>query len=89
MKNLNTFTEINPNEINHQSDFLLACRLVILKINKSLLDNDIRICQSSVVGEKYKIFLIIYPSSQQEYNVEIINFLPPEKSGEVFDFVYQ
>ena len=89
LKNLNTFTEINPTEINHQSDFLLASRLVTLKINKSLLDNDIRICQSSGAGEKYKIFLIIYPSSQQEYNVEIINFLPPEKSGEVFDFVYQ
>ena len=88
MKNLHNFEEKNPADIDRKVDFLLASRFVTLKINEGLLDGDFRICQSSGAGKKYKIFLLIYRNLDKQTVVEIINFLPPEKSGEVFDFIY-
>ena len=51
-------------------------------------DTDFLVCKSSGDGKKYNIYLLIYPLDNGDYNIEIINFLPPEKSGEQFSVIY-
>lgn len=86
LKNLNTFTPENPDGFTNKNDFLTANRLIMLKINDGYKNEDFTLCKSSGDGQKYNIYLLMYPQENAKSKVEIINFLPPEKSGETFDF---
>ena len=85
VKNLRSFVPVVPDNFTDKDDFHTANRLITLKINQGMEDSDFTLCKSAGTGEDYNIYLLIYrPENQAAVTVEIINFLPPEKSGEVF-----
>ncbi len=85
VKNLRSFVPVVPDNFTDADDFRTANRLITLKINQGMEDTDFTLCKSAGSGEDYNIYLLIYrPKNQSSPIVEIINFLPPEKSGEVF-----
>ena len=88
LKNLHDFTAVSPVDFTSKDDLLTANRLIMLKINEGYTDTDFLVCKSSGDGKKYNIYLLIYPLDNGDYNIEIINFLPPEKSGEQFSVIY-
>lgn len=86
LKNLHYFEQQNPDGFTNKNDFLTANRLIMLKINDGYRNEDLTVCKSAGDGQKYNIYLLMYPLANGKSKVEIINFLPPEKSGETFEF---
>ena len=88
IKNLSRFEEVPLAEINAKDNFLLSSRLIALKINEGYVDEDFRVCRNADIGGKYSISVLMYNGDDDITRVELINFLPPEKSGETFGFNY-
>ena len=85
MRNLDNFVPVSSVDFTAEQDFRTANRLVTLKVNQGYTDADFTICKNLTQGEERPIYLLIYtPRGASRPQVEIINFLPPEKSGEVF-----
>lgn len=85
LKNLTHFDRQNPDGFTDKNDFLTANRLVMLKINEGYRNEDFVVCKSSEEGKDYNIYLLMYQQPNGKSKVEIINFLPLEKSGEKFE----
>lgn len=89
LKNLQSFVPVSPAGFTAEDDWRTANRLITLKINEGYEDSDFTLCQSAGSGAAYHIYLLIYrPKGAPFSTVEIINFLPPEKSGDVFSVFY-
>ncbi len=73
LKNIANFTDLPIKDININLHRSVAARLVELKINKHLTDDNIKICQSDNPILSTKIYLVIY-DKEDDVVVEIINF---------------
>ncbi len=78
LKNLDGFVLVDNENFTSKDDFRTAGRLVTVKINNGLTDNDVKVCKSSSSGAGSNIYLLIYPYDEKAYTVEIINFVPPQ-----------
>ena len=84
LKNLEKFKEVPHKGFTSAQDFITANQLLMTKINKSLDDKDILLCQSDTEGLAAKVFLVIYHHNG-EYVADVTNILP---EGKILSIVY-
>ena len=85
LKDVTSFHEEFASGFNSKNNFFVANKLIMLKINQGLTDNQIRVCQSSSQGLASQLYLIIYPENY-EVRVDIMNYLPQDSD---FGFIYK
>ncbi len=73
LKNVDNFNDLHLNNINSRENRPAAARIVELKINTGLGDNNIKVCHSDNPFLDARLYLIMY-DVRNEVVVEIINF---------------
>lgn len=73
LKNADNFTPVELKDINTENHRRVAGRLVELKINNHLSDNNIKVCQSDNPVLSAKLYLVMYDVGDK-VRVDIINF---------------
>ncbi len=82
-KNLKQFTEVQTEGFTSKDDFNVANKLLMVKINNGLDNNELRLCKNSGQGIAEDIYLLIYPYAY-DIRVSILNFVPVAPDNEEF-----
>lgn len=88
LKNLNGFIPVDSRVFTSKDEPRTANRLITVKINRGLDDSELVLCKSSGRGEKYNIYLLVYPDGNEGYIVDILNFVPIQIGMPELSFSY-
>ena len=75
LKDFKGFSEVAADNFTSEENFNVSSKLVSLKINNKLINEDIRVCKSTSQGPAKDLFLIIYPKDY-EILIDLVNFNP-------------
>lgn len=84
LKYLDTFTEKDVENFENKENYLVADRMIMLKLNQHVISENMRLCIS---GGKKPVYLLIYPEDFR-YNVEIINLARSGNEQDQLTFLY-
>lgn len=73
LKNIDNFTPLDIKQVGIEQNPIVAARMIELKINNRLSEQNIKICQSDNPVLSAKIYLIMYDDGDN-VKVEILNF---------------
>lgn len=87
LKYLNSFEEVDVETFKPETNYLVADRILMNKINANLEAKDMKLCRSNKGADKYGVYLYIYPK-ENYYIVEIINFIIGQSQEDYFYTIY-
>lgn len=87
IKNLETFKEILTTDFSRKTNYKVADKILMSKINNGLDDKDLRLCQSAAIGSIPSIYLLIYPENYY-YMVDVIDFQGGAQGKSDFFVIY-
>jgi hypothetical protein len=73
LRDFKGFSEVSAGGFTSNENFDISSKLVSLKINNQLTNEDIRVCKSTSQGPAKNLFLIIYPQDY-EILIDLVNF---------------
>ena len=82
-RHMNYFEAIDTATFSPKDNIFVANKLMGVKINNGLEDNEIRICRTRITGNLPDVYLLIYPYNYS-YMVDIINFAGVSSSRDFF-----
>lgn len=84
LKNIRNFTQLETANIDSDKDTIAADRIIELKVNQKLRNNDIKVCKadSKVIG--LPIYVVMY-YEQNILQAEVLNFTNKENPKFVFE----
>lgn len=82
-RHMNYFENIDVAAFSPKDNIYVANKLMSVKINNGLEDNEIRICRTKITGNLPDVYLLIYPSNYS-YMVDIINFAGASSNRDFF-----
>ncbi len=86
-KNIGSFTQVDLEKFSPENDYLIADRLITLKINRKLTDRDFRLCMSSNPLTSRQLYLLMYPAPGEDgISVDVLNF---QNAGRPLTFQYR
>lgn len=86
-KNLANFTEVPVAGFKPETNFDVANKIIMSKINDGLSEKQMRICSSDNLQLEKIVYLFIYPSAQG-IKVDIINLFNRGSASNNFSFIY-
>lgn len=88
LKYLNSFQEVDVETFKPETNYFVADRILMNKINANIETKDMKLCRSDKIADKLGIYLYIYPQ-ENYYIVEIINFVKNQNNEEYFYTIYE
>lgn len=86
-KNIGQFTPLDLAKFIPSDNYLVADRLITLKVNQKLSDHDFRLCVGSNPLTSRQLYLLIYPALGGEgVAVDVLNF---QNAGQPLTFQYR
>lgn len=86
-KNIGSFTQVDLEKFSPADNYLIADRLITLKINRKLTDHDFRLCVGSNPLTSRQLYLLMYPALGEEgVSVDVLNF---QNAGHPLTFQYR
>ena len=83
LKHIEKFSHLSVKDFVPKDNYRVANRIITIKINNGLKDEDLQLCVSSNPILSRKVYLLIYTLEDKKY-VEIINYTAPSSSEEPF-----
>lgn len=83
LKNIDSFSEQNPAEFQPKDNYRVANRMIAVKINGHLKDEELKLCVGNNPVLKRKVYLLMYRIDGAVY-VDIINYTATVGDGEPF-----
>ena len=87
LRNFHSFEAVDTSNFSPDDDFRVANKLVSIKINNGLTDDEIRLCRTQSDSKLPVVYLLIYPENFT-YLVEVINFINYNPSYKDFLLIY-
>lgn len=86
-KNIGSFTPVDLAKFTPADNYLIADRLITLKISRKLTDRDFRLCVGSNPLTSRQLYLLMYPAPEEEgISVDVLNF---QNTGRPLTFQYR
>ncbi|MCX4349680.1 MAG: hypothetical protein OSJ76_07860 [Alphaproteobacteria bacterium] len=86
-KNVQQFAEVSAEGFTSKQDFNVANKLLMVKINNGLDNQELRLCKNEGAGKAGEIYLLIYPYGF-DIRVSILNFVPQVSGQDEFYINY-
>ena len=87
LRNFHSFEAVDTSNFSPDDDLRVANKLVSIKINNGLTDDEIRLCRTQSDSKLPVVYLLIYPENFT-YLVEVINFINYNPSYKDFLLIY-
>ena len=85
LRSLSEYSEENVSDFNSKKNRVVADTLIMTKINKGLVDNQVRLCKSQNEKDGFKpVYLLMYVNSDNLVNVMVLNY---SETTEKLEFV--
>ena len=86
-KNIGSFSPVDLAQFRPADNYLIADRLITLKISRKLTDNDFRLCVGSNPLTSRQLYLLMYPAPGGEgVAIDVLNF---QNAGRPLTFQYR
>lgn len=86
-KNIGSFTPVDLAKFSPADNYLIADRLITLKISRKLTDHDFQLCVGSNPLTSRQLYLLMYPAPGKEgISVDVLNF---QNAGHPLTFQYR
>lgn len=87
LRNFHNFETVDTVDFSPDADRRVANRLITVKINNGLNDDEVRLCRTQSDSKLPIVYLLIYPENYT-YIVEVINFINYSPSHRDFLVIY-
>ena len=87
LRNFHSFEPVDTNSFGPEDDLRVANKLISVKINNGLNDDEVRLCRTQSDSKLPIVYLLIYPENFA-YMVEVINFINYSPSHKDFFVIY-
>ena len=87
LRNFNDFEPVDTSSFTTDDNLRVANKLLTVKINNGLEDNEIRLCRTRGNSKLPAVYLLIYPENYY-YMVDVINFVNYSPTHKDFFVIY-
>ena len=87
LRNFHSFEPVDTSSFGPEDDLRVANKLISVKINNGLNDDEVRLCRTQSDSKLPIVYLLIYPENFA-YMVEVINFIKYSPSHKDFFVIY-